>query len=390
VSADFLSTLAASSLLAWLYLCFAHGRFWLGDQRLGAGAAAPLPWPEVVAVIPARDEADVVAETVSAVLAQDYPGGLRVVLVDDESQDDTAEVAREAAERLGANERLEIVAAKPRPEGWVGKVWALHTGVSHARESRPEASFLWLSDADVAPAPGTLRHLVSKACAEQLDLVSLMVKLHCARGWERLLVPAFVYFFQKLYPFPRINDPTSSTAGAAGGCVLLRVEALARMGGMQAIRDEIIDDCALGRSVKQVGRVWVGLGVEERSVRPYSGLRDIWDMVARSAYTQLGHSRLLLLGTLAGLLLVYAAPPALLLTAPLHGNAFAAACGGCAWLAMAISFLPTLALYERSPLLAPALPLAGMLYAAMTFDSARRHHLGRGAQWKGRVGAGAR
>jgi hopene-associated glycosyltransferase HpnB len=389
MSIDILSVVAASSLLAWIHLTFAHGRFWLGDQRLGGSGSEPERWPSVAAVIPARDEADVVAETVTAVLTQDYPGELRVVLVDDESRDGTAEAARRAAQQLGVERGLQVVATKPRPEGWVGKMWALQTGVAHVRGSFPEADFLWLSDADVAPGPGTLRQLASKACAERLDLVSLMVKLHCERGWERLLVPAFVYFFQKLYPFPRINDPESRTAGAAGGCVLLRGDALARAGGFEAIRGEIIDDCALGRRVKQVGRVWVGLGVDEHSVRPYAGLRDIWDMVARSAYTQLGHSPLLLLGTLAGLLLVYAAPPALLLTASLHGNAFAAACGACAWLAMSITFLPTLVLYGRWPLLAPTLPLAGMLYAAMTFDSARRHSQGGGARWKGRVGAGA-
>jgi hopene-associated glycosyltransferase HpnB len=389
VGATLLAVLCAASLLAWLYLAFAHGRFWMGDQRLGGDPAEPERWPAVVAVVPARDEADVLGETLAAVLAQDYPGELHVVLVDDESRDATADVARETARRLGRERRLEVLAAKPRPAGWVGKVWALQQGVSHARGTWPDADLLWLSDADVAPAPRTLRRMVAKACAEQLDLVSLMVKLHCARGWERLLVPAFVYFFQKLYPFPRINDPASRTAGAAGGCVVLRAEALARAGGVEAIRAEVIDDCALGRRVKQVGRVWVGLGVEERSVRPYAGLRDIWDMVARSAYTQLAHSPARLGGTLAGLLLLYALPPAALLAWPLHGSAAAALLGGAAWLAQSLTFLPTLALYGRSPWLAPALPLAGLLYAGMTFDSAWRHHRGRGAHWKGRVGAGA-
>ena len=385
-----LTLVGGASLLAWLVLTFGHGRFWLGDQRLAGDPPPPGTWPSVTAVVPARDEADVIARTVGAVLSQDYPGPFRVVLVDDESSDGTAEVARDAARALGRDGSLEVLRSKPRPPGWVGKVWALHTGTEYVNGKWPETDFLWLSDADVAPAERTLRRLVAKASAERLDLVSLMVKLHCRDGWERLLVPAFVYFFQKLYPFPRVNDPNSLTAGAAGGCVLVRSGALAHAGGIESIRDEVIDDCALGQRIKQSGRVWLGLGTEEQSVRPYTGLMDIWDMVARSAYTQLRHSPLLLVGTLMGLLLVYAAPPLLLLTWPFHGHPIAALLGGTAWLAMTITFLPTLILYERSPWLALALPVAGTLYAGMTLDSARRHHRGEGARWKGRVGAGAR
>lgn len=387
-AADLLVALGGTCLSAWIYLTFAHARFWIGDQTLGGDPEEPATWPAVAAVIPARNEADVIGETIGAVLAQDYPGPFRVILVDDESEDGTAEAALAAARATQRAERLEVLRSKPRPEGWVGKVWALHTGIDHAGGAFPEASHFWLSDADVAPAPRTLRQLAAKARAEGLDLVSLMVKLHCARGWERLLVPAFVYFFQKLYPFPRINDPASRVAGAAGGCVLVGADALARAGGLESIRGEIIDDCALGRRIKQVGRVWVGLGRDERSVRAYAGLRDIWNMVARSAYTQLGHSPLLLLATLIGLLLVYAVPPALLLCWPLHGSVAAALLGAAAWLLMAATFLPTLALYERTPCLALALPLAGMLYAGMTLDSARRHRRGAGARWKGRTGAG--
>ena len=391
VTGETLLTLTGgASLLAWFVLTFGHGRFWLGDQRLAGDPPSPETWPAVTAVIPARDEADVIARTVGAVLSQDYPGPFRVVLVDDESGDGTADVARDAARALGHGESLDVLRSKPRPPGWVGKVWALHSGIEHVNGKWPETDFLWLSDADVAPAERTLRRLVAKASAEELDLVSLMVKLHCRDGWERLLVPAFVYFFQKLYPFPRVNDPSSNTAGAAGGCVLVRSDALARAGGIESIREEVIDDCALGQRIKHGGRVWLGLGTEEQSIRPYEGLKDIWDMVARSAYTQLRHSPLLLVGTLLGLLLVYAAPPLLLLTWPFHGNAVAALLGGTAWLAMTITFLPTLLLYERSPWLAAALPIAGTLYAGMTLDSARRHHRGEGARWKGRVGAGAR
>ena len=217
-----------------------------------------------------------------------------------------------------------------------------------------------------------------------------MVRLHCEEGWERLLVPAFVYFFQKLYPFPRINDPRSRTAGAAGGCMLVRADALAKAGGIEAIRGEIIDDCALGKRMKAGGRIWVGLGPAEYSFRPYAGLADVWNMVARSAYTQLGHSPLLLAGTVIGLALVYLVPPLLALGWPVHGSAAAAAGALAAWGLMATTFQPTLRDYHRSPWLGLALPVAGALYLAMTVDSARRHHQGRGAEWKGRAGAGSR
>src|SRR5690606_27969659 len=236
-----------------------------------------------------------------------------------------------------------------------------------------------LTDADVAHAPDALRRLVAKAEAERLDLVSQMVLLHAGGGWGGLLVPAFVYFFQKLYPFPRVNDPRARTAGAAGGCVLGRRDALARAGGIEALRGEVIDDCALGRAIKRHGRIWLGLSTRERSVRPYAGVGDVWRMVARSAYTQLGHSPLLLAGTIVGLALLHLLAPLAVLLAPVHGDATAAALGAGTWALAATTFVPTLALYGRSPAWALALPVAGALYAAMTIDSARRHHTARGA-----------
>jgi hopene-associated glycosyltransferase HpnB len=380
--------LALASLLAWLYLAFLHGRFWRAEVRLEPGAPAALdggPWPAVVAVVPARNEEDAVPRSLPSLLRQDYPGPFEVVLVDDHSDDATAARARSLAGRDG---RLAVVAAPPRPDGWVGKVWALHTGVAEAARRRPDAEYWLLTDADVEHTPGNLRRLVAKARREDLDLVSLMVRLHCERGFERLLVPAFVYFFQKLYPFPRINDPHSRTAGAAGGCMLVRADALARAGGVEAIRGEVIDDCALGKALKARGPIWVGLGPSEYSFRPYPRLADVWSMVARSAYTQLGHSPRLLAGTVVALAVVYLAPPVLALGAPLHGSLAAAAAALAAWGLMAWTFLPTLRDYGRSRALALALPVAGALYLAMTVDSARRHHRGRGAEWKGRAGAG--
>jgi hopene-associated glycosyltransferase HpnB len=379
--------LSLASLAAWLYLAFLHGRFWRADVRLEPGAAAALPggaWPRVVAVVPARNEEDAVERSLRSLLAQDYPGPFEVVLVDDQSEDATAARAGALAARDG---RLAVVRTPERPEGWVGKMWAVHTGVAEAARRRPDAEYWLLTDADVEHSPGNLRRLVAKARGERLDLVSLMVRLHCERGLERLLIPAFVYFFQKLYPFPRINDPRSRTAGAAGGCMLVRADALARAGGIEAVRGEVIDDCALGKALKARGPIWVGLGPSEYSFRPYTGA-DVWNMVARSAYTQLGHSPWLLAGTVVGLVLIYLVPPALALAGPLHGSAVAAAAALAAWGLMAWTFQPTLRDYGRSPWLGLALPAAGALYLGMTLDSARRHHLGRGAEWKGRAGAG--
>jgi len=358
---------AAAALLAWLYLAFLHGRFWRADQRM-EGYADSLPrreadWPAVVAVVPARNEADGIERALRSLLGQDYPGALAVLLVDDQSEDSTADIARDLADRHPQAERLGVLRCGTMPEGWVGKMWAVHTGVAAAAERFPRAKYLLLTDADVEHERGSLRRLVCKAENEGFDLVSLMVRLHCRSAWERLLIPAFVYFFQKLYPFARINDPASRTAGAAGGCMLLRAEALAAAGGIEAIRGAIIDDCALGKALKRRGRIWVGLGSMEYSFRPYRGLSDIWDMVARSAYTQLHHS-------------------------PLHGDYLASTLALAAWLVMAWTYLPTLRDYGLSPLYAFLLPISGLLYLLMTLDSARRHRAGHGAHWKGRAGAG--
>lgn len=384
-----MEALALLSFAAWMFLVFGHGRFWHGDQRLDDRHAAPDRWPSVVAVVPARNEADVIAGTVTSLLDQDYAGPFRIVVVDDESEDGTAAAVEAVAAEHSAGSRLMVEQTETRPGGWVGKMWAVHNGVRRAEREAPHAEYWLLTDADVEHSAGNLRRLVSKAEGERLDLASLMVRLHADEGWERLLVPAFVYFFQKLFPFPRVNDLFDRTAAAAGGCILVRCDALKRAGGIESLRAEIIDDCALAAAIKRGGPIWVGLTETEHSIRPYQGLRGVWDMVARSAYTQLRHSPLLLAGTLLGLVLLYLVPPLLVVTGPLHGSAFAAALAGAAWLAMAITFAPTLALYERPTWWGFGLPIAGLLYAGMTLDSARRHWLDRGAQWKGRPGAGS-
>ncbi|MDJ0949183.1 MAG: glycosyltransferase [Alphaproteobacteria bacterium] len=381
-----LTAAAVLALATWLYLLLGHGRlWWRADQRLPAETGGRESWPPVAAVIPARNEAPFVGRAVASLVAQDYPGELKVVLVDDDSSDGTADAARAAAREAGAEDRLTIVAGAPLPEGWTGKMWAVSRGVAHASEVMPEAGYLLLTDADIVHGPGALRRLVDKAEQDRLDLVSLMVLLHCRGGMERLLIPAFVFFFQMLYPFPWVNDPRRGTAGAAGGCMLVRRAALTRAGGIEAIRGEIIDDCALARRIKSEGPIWLGLAEETRSVRPYAGLDGIWHMVARTAFTQLRYSAVLLAGTALGMILLYLVPLVALLTGLATGGWAPALAGIATWLVMALAYAPTLRLYREPAAAAFLLPAAGVLYALMTVDSARRHWGGRGGAWKGRT-----
>ncbi len=380
---------AGVSLLAWLYLCFCHGRFWTGSEQLEDHAPSPEVWPDVVAVVPARDEAEVVERSLGSLLCQEYPGRFSVLLVDDESRDETAAQASRLPDPLG---RLAVHRTPPRPPGWVGKMWAVHTGVEAARRSSPNAAYVLVTDADIEHSPRNLARLVRHAEHRGLDLTSLMVKLDAARGWSRLLVPAFVYFFAQLYPFSRVNDTRARTAGAAGGCMLVRRAALERIGGFATLRGEVIDDCALGRALKRGGPIWLGLTTTEHSIRPYAHVGEIWSMVARSAYTQLGFRPLFAAGTVVGLALLFVVPVLATLGWPVHRDTTAALFGLGAWAVMSATFLPTVSLYHQgaaAALWAVSLPVAGVLYGAMTVDSVHRHHTGRGAEWKGRVGAGA-
>ena len=376
-----LTLLAAAALAAWIYLVLFHGFFWRADQRLPAETKAPERWPEIAAVIPARDEAPVIGGAVESLLRQDYPGDLRVIVVDDASTDGTAAAARAAAARAGAEARLTIVAAPPLPPGWSGKLWAVHNGVAAAPADR---SYVLLTDADIAHAPDALRRLVAKA-ETGLDLVSLMVKLHCESFAERLLIPAFVFFFQKLYPFPWVNDRAISTAGAAGGCMLVRREALDRAGGIAAVKDALIDDCALAAALKKKGPIWLGLAEASASVRRYPRIADVWRMVARTAYTQLRHSPLRVLGTVPGMALLYLVPPLAMVLFPFAGAWFAAAMGAAAFALMLYAYRPTWTLYRGDDPALLLLPLAALLYTAMTVDSALRHWRGKGGAWKGRT-----
>ena len=373
------------SLATWLYLALGRSLASSAAPRLDEDVVAlPQGLPAVVAIVPARDEAETIEAALASLLAQDYPGELRIVVVDDHSTDGTAAIARRLAE--GAARPLEVIAAPPLPGGWSGKLWALAVGLRHARARAPHAPWRLLTDADIAHDPAHLRRLVAKAVAERLDLVSIMVRLRCASIWERLLVPAFVFFFQKLYPFAAVNDPARSAAAAAGGCILIRAEALRRAGGIEAIRGELIDDVALARLIKgRGGRIWLGLSATTRSLRAYGTLGPLWAMVVRTADTQLRHSLALLTGTVLGMALLYLAPPLALLTSPLHRDAIAAMVAALAWLLMGAAYRPTLRLYRLPAAWFLTLPLAALLFVAMTVDSAVRHRLGRGGAWKGRV-----
>jgi hopene-associated glycosyltransferase HpnB len=409
--------LALLTVAIWLYLLLGRGFFWLarvedtnplrhevgeregpvaqqweGEVALAARthltrslSLAPSPpkwaervgkhWPSVVVVVPARNEAAVVGEAIGSLLAQDYPGEFSVVLVDDHSSDGTAEIARAAAK--GRENRFSIVTARALPEGWTGKLWALSEGV---RQIATPPDLYLFTDADIAHHSTNLVELVARLDKEGRDLVSLMVKLCCESFAERFLIPPFVFFFALLYPFAWSNDPRKRTAAAAGGCILLRRNAYERIGGYAAIRGELIDDCALAREVKRGGSIWLGLTQGTHSLRPYPRIADIWNMIARTAYTQLGHSPLLLAGTVLVLALTYLAPPFLLLT-----GGGAAWLGGFSWGLMTLSYVPMLRFYGVSLLWAPLLPAAALVYLAATIDSAWRHWRGRGGEWKGRV-----
>ena len=369
---------------AWVYLLVAHGRFWTTSIRLGT-APAPDRWPTVAIVVPARDEEEVLVTTLPSVLTQDYPGVASVVLVDDGSTDGTAAVAAKSG-ALSGRLPLEVLSGEDRAQGWMGKLWAPHQGVTHAAAAgktggAPE--WFLLTDADIDHPPDSLRRLVSAAVAGGRDQVSLMARLRVVTGWERLIIPAFVYFFASLYPFRRVGR-TGRTAAAAGGCVLVRRAALEKAGGIPSIHDAVIDDVALARRLKRSGAsIWLGLADDVRSVRPYPRLADLWQMVARSAFTQLRRSLLLLVGTLVGLFAIYLGPVLALVAGLATGAGWLAAAGAVASGVMIVTYAPMTRYYGLGWPWALTLPVAATVYAAMTADSARRHWQGRGVEWKG-------
>jgi hopene-associated glycosyltransferase HpnB len=372
--AGFISVAGAA---VWVYLLGFRGMFWRLHERDDADAVSfPEMWPSVAAIVPARDEIATIERAVGSLLVQDYPGEFRIVVVDDQSSDDTGPRAQ-ALDGNGA--RLEVLRGTEPPSGWTGKLWALKQGVVHAGAAAPD--YLWFTDADIVHSPDNLRRLVARAETGRRVMVSLMARLRCESFAEQVLIPAYVFFFAMLFPFSRVNRPGDSTAAAAGGCILLDREALERAGGIDSIRGEIIDDCALSRRMKKQGAIWLGLTERAVSVRPYPHMRDIRRLIARSAYAQLGYSPLLLMGTLAGMFVIYGAPPFIAMT----GSDVERAAAGLSWLLMSAAFQPVLHFYRRSPLWGVALPLIGLFYAAFTLDSAIQFWRGRGGMWKGRI-----
>ena len=375
------------SLAIWIVLAFFRGAFW-HLQPFDDDAVPPKPldhWPPVTALLPARNEAETIARTVDSLIAQDYPGEFRIVIVDDHSEDQTATLAQRIADHRGSADHLAILPAAPLQPGWTGKLWALQQGLEHAATSPP--AYFWFTDADITHAPDALRRLVSRAESQHLDLASLMVLLQAKTRPERLLIPAFLYFFLKLYPPRWIVDSKARTAGAAGGCILLKREALERIGGITAIRNEVIDDCSLARAVKRSGgAIWMGLTRKSVSLRSYDTFSEIRDLIALTAFTQLNYSPLLLLGTIVIMLLTYLLPVVFVFgNEPLVWRVSLAS-----WALMTITYLPTIRFYKLSPLWAPLLPVAAAFYSYATCLSASRYWLGRGGQWKGRAQAPAK
>jgi hopene-associated glycosyltransferase HpnB len=376
--------LAVVSLLVWIVLTFLRGAFWqllAFDDDISKQDSLDR-WPRVVTIVPARNEAATIARTVASLVKQDYPGELRVVVVDDHSEDGTGALAREAAERAGAPERVLILQGAALESGWTGKLLAMQQGVVSAVAR--EADYFWFTDADIEHAPDTLGRVVQRAEKGALDLASLMALSQVNSFAERLLIPPFLYFFLKLYPPAWTARRKRNTAGAAGGCILVKRTALERIGGLAAIRGEVIDDCKLAQAVKRTGGgIWMGLTRKSISLRTYTSFTEIQDLIARTAFTQLGYSWLALAGTLLAMLVTYLLPVIFTFSArPVLWRL-----GLAAWALMAITYLPTVRFYRLSPLWAAALPAAAGFYTYATWLSAVRYWLGRGGQWKGRAQA---
>jgi len=373
--------LGALACLAWAYLLALRGGFWRAQPRDDEAIAHDSAWPRVVAIVPARDEAALIGDCVRSLLGQRYDGQFSVIVVDDASSDATAERARSAAAALNLPHRLAVIAASPTPQGWTGKLWALGCGVDHVQANADLPDYLLFTDADIIHDAESLSRLVSRALSERLSLTSLMAKLRCESGVERAFVPAFIFFFQMLYPFRWVNRRDRRTAAAAGGCMLLHRVALERAGGIAAVRCELIDDCALARLLKAQAPIRLALTERVRSARSYHSLIDIRRMIVRNAYAQLRFSPLLLVLTMLAMLVTYVAPPAL----AIFGNGVSRLLGAVAWIQMTLAFQPTLRFYRVSPLWGVALPAIAFAYLLFTLDSAYQAARGRAGLWKGRV-----
>lgn len=385
------TVIAGLSLIIWLCLLLFWGRFWLADRRIELTESKLNSYPQICIVIPARNEAETLPISLRSLLQQNYPGVFSIVLVDDNSSDRTAQVAAATAAKLQQNDKIEIISGKPLPANWKGKLWAIKQGIDWAEQQKPVPDYFLLTDADIKHDRHNLLQLVTKAEQENIALVSLMVLLRCKSIWEKLLIPAFVFFFQKLYPFPWVNSRDRSIAAAAGGCILISRQALADIGGISAISQALIDDCALAKAVKsnrqngKQNQIWLGLTETTVSLRAYDNLKVIWDTIARTAFTQLNYSFLLLIGTVIGMSLVYLAAPICLIIGIITHNWLVTVMSLVTWLLMTVAYLPTIRLYKISVFWAFCLPAIAFLYTLMTIDSALKYWQGKGGAWKGRT-----
>jgi|SRR6185437_4279272 len=375
-----LNVVAGVALAIWIYLMFARGRFWLCSMRDNL-VAPPADWPRVIAIVPARNEAACIGANLRSLAWQDYAGTFSIIVVDDDSNDGTAVEASRVAAEAPPERRITVTTSSGLPSGWTGKMWALKCGIGAAEAQQTPPDYLLLTDADIVHAPDSLTALVARAADGQFLLTSLMAKLRCKSLAERSHVPAFVYFFQMLFPFSWVGRSDLPVAAAAGGCMLVRADKLRDSGGIDGVRNALIDDCALARQLKARGPIWLGLTERVRSIRPYEKFSDVRQMISRSAYAQLGFSPLLLAAAVAGMALIFLAPPLLALFTHCLGRWM----GIAAWLAMAVSFQPMLRFYRLSPLWGVALPAVALLYTIYTLDSALQHARRRGGTWKGRV-----
>ena len=386
-----LLSIAIFSLIIWVFLLLFWGQFWQANQRLEINNIDLPSYPSVCAIIPARNEADVLPVSLKSLLSQEYPGEFSIILIDDQSTDKTGEVAQNIADNLNQSDRLKVIQGKPLPVGWSGKLWAMEQGIQFVKNQGLSPDYFLFTDADIEHHSTNLKELVTKAEKENLALTSLMVLLRCDSFWEKFLIPAFVFFFQKLYPFPWVNNPQNKMAAAAGGCILIRRDRLEEIGSIPSLREALIDDCTLAQKIKGLSTpdnptaIWLGLTEKTKSLRPYDSLDTIWTMIARTAYTQLNYSPLLLLGTVLGISLVYLAAPVILLLGFYLESRNLMIISSLTWFLMAIAYLPTLRLYKLSPLWSLSLPIIALFYNLMTIDSALRHWRGKGGGWKGRV-----
>ena len=386
-----LLTIATLSLIIWIFLLLFWGQFWQANQRLENNNIELSHYPSICAIIPARNEADVLPISLKSLLNQEYFGKFSIILIDDQSTDKTGEIAQNIANHLNQSDRLKVILGKPLPVGWSGKLWAMEQGIQSVKNQGLSPDYFLFTDADIEHHSTNLKELVTKAEKENLALTSLMVLLRCDSFWEKFLIPAFVFFFQKLYPFPWVNNPQNKMAAAAGGCILIRRDRLEEIGSIPSLREALIDDCTLAQKIKGLSAhgnptaIWLGLTEKTKSLRPYDSLDTIWTMIARTAYTQLNYSPFLLLGTVLGMSLVYLAAPVILLLGFYLESKNLIIISSLTWLLMAIAYLPTLRLYKLSPLWSLSLPIIALFYNLMTIDSALRHWRGQGGGWKGRV-----